>query len=117
MKWSDLKERKYTGIPAGSFQAKFETIYGMILDGKKTHTLNVNFHRFDYIAPYMKAHFHDSACNIPFYCGSSARELSEKYYSLKDAIFGCDNHCEVTATYGKLIMYKNFLTGEEWFKE
>mgnify|MGYP005935901285 CR=1 FL=1 len=116
MKWADLEEKKYMGIPAGSFQARYHTLFDMILYGKNEYPLKVKFHGFEYYNPYTKEHIPEKVFDFSF------SHLSQTMIGGSDELDDCiyndwRGHCEVTATYGNLIMYKNFLTCEEWFKE
>lgn len=116
MKWADLEEKKYMGIPAGSFQARYHTIFDMILYEKNKHSLDIKFHGFEYRNPYTKGYIPEKVRDFSF--SHLSQTLIGESDQLDDCIY-CDwcCHCEVTATYGNLVMYKNFLTGEEWFKE
>lgn len=116
MKWTDWEEEKFSGCEYGSFESRFWTLSNLCFAKKNEYPMEVVFHGFAYDSPH-KDFGHKKTRTWIFTGGSSQTDIGE-HDCLCDCIKNCwRNHCEVTVTYGNLVMYKNYETGEEWFKE
>lgn len=116
MKWADLEEEKFSGCEHGSFESRFWTLSNLCFAKKNEYPMEVVFHGFAYDSPH-KDFGHKKTRTWIFTGGASQTDIGE-HDCLCDCINNCwRNHCEVTVTYGNLVMYKNYETGEEWFKE